>query len=323
VGCTPRDGALPFLQPSQASKPAAAVPIAALPPGAEVKKAPDAPKHAPQAATDVALGDFEAKEAEAPDLTDSARQGRQELARKAYEQAIASDPHCMQAYLSLAQLYVAMKDHAHAEATYDRACQMFPNEGRVFFEMGRCYGGEKQWDDAVKALAHAVELDPENRPYVDTLGWMQARAGHFEESLATFRKVYDEPEAQYHLALMLEHLNQTDLCRQHLQAALEKNHDPQVERVCQAMMMRLAAQPDDAVQRASFIEANKPEAPVPAAAAMDPGPPAPVVTEPAAKGIVLPAPPRIPIRYEDAPPLPMVPTPVTAPALPPIPGPNL
>ncbi len=121
-----------------------------------------------------------------------------------------------------------MKDHAHAVATYNLATKIFPNEPSIFFQLGVCHGGEKEWDLAIQSLSRAAQLDPENRRYVDALGWMQARAGRYDDSLNTFLKVHDEAEAHYHLALMLEHLKEIELCRQHLQAALDK--DPHMDK---------------------------------------------------------------------------------------------
>ncbi len=315
VGCTRHDTTLPVIPPAQASKAKApaSTPVDAVPPGAVVKQL-ELPKHPPQAATCVAAGDFLTLEAASADLAENMRQAKREQARKAYEQAIALDPHCLQAYLSLAQLYITIKDHSDAEATYRKAAQLFPNEARVFFEMGRCYGAEKQWDLSVHALARAVELDPKNRPYVDALGWTQARAGRYDDSLATFRRVYDEAEAQFRLAEMLEHLGEAEPCRQHLRAALNK--DPQMDKA-KALLAKLdAAPPADGVKPAAFVTADKPSAPaVVAAVGMDRDPAAP---PPSARGVMLPPPPHIPIRYEAAqtpdappppPPLPMLPGP--------------
>ena len=159
-----------------------------VPPNAVVKQEADLPKQTPHAATCVAGGDFFAQQALAPDLGETARQSNQEKARKAYQQAMTIDPHCLPAYESLAQLYVAMKDHTHAVATYRKAAQMFPNEARVFYELGMLPRRREGVGPGRPNLAHAAQLDPENRPYVDALGWMQARAGRFDDSLATFRR---------------------------------------------------------------------------------------------------------------------------------------
>ena len=312
AGCTspgagslgPKPGA-PVLPQMQAKAPAAAPDeehVTSLPPGAVVKKV-DLPKREPSPETLVAGGDWYAQEA-AGDPSATGKQSKQEQARKAYEQALKADPHYMPAYLRLANLYASMNDHAHAEATYRQAAQAFPKEARVFFEMGKCYGAQKKWDESIPALTRAAELEPENRQYVKTLGWTQARAGRFDDSLATFRKVYDEPEAHYQLALMLEHLGQKDLCRQHLEAALK---DPRSMDKAKALLAKLDGPPPaDEVQTASYVTSAKPpESAAPAPA--DEG-------AAAAKGLLLPPPPHIPIRYED---------PAAPPALPPLPGQNL
>ncbi len=244
-----------------------------------VRKESDRPRKTPHASTCVAGGDFFAQQALTPDIGETAKTANQEKARKAYQQALSIDPHCLAAYESLAALYVAMKDHSHAVATYQKAAQIFPNEPRVFYELGMCHGGEKEWDLADLNLAHAAELDPENRKVVDALGWMQARAGRYDDSLATFMKVHDEPEAHYKLACMLEHLKEIDLCKQQLQAALEK--DPRMEKA-HALLAQLNGGPAAPVQPTSFTEPAGPDAAPPAAAARDNAPPASKARPPAA-----------------------------------------
>jgi tetratricopeptide (TPR) repeat protein len=323
AGCVRHDTTLPVVPPpaqTSAAPGSAAVPENAVPPGAVVKKL-ELPKREPTAPSCVAAGDYFAGEA-AADASPAFRQARFEQARKAYEQALSIDPHYLSGYLSLAKLYIAVKDHADAETTYRRAAQMCPKEGRVFFEMALCYGGQKQWEQAILALRHAVQLDPKNRPYVDELGWMQARAGHFDDSLATFRTAYDESEAQLKVAQMLNHLGDTAGCRQHLQAALM---DPNMEREEQAKAKALLDQLNsvpvgDGVRTAAFVTSAKP-APfgVIPAAAMDPKPAA---ASPTAKSILLPPPPHFPIRYEQAPPVPAGGESQEPAALPPVPGPG-
>ena len=95
---------------------------------------------------------------------------------------------------------------------------------------------------------------------------MQARVGLYDDALTTFRKVHDLGEAHYRLALMLEHLNQIELCKQHLQAALAS--DPRQARA-KALLARLSeptAPPaagvgqagSCAIQLAGYTESAKP-----------------------------------------------------------------
>jgi tetratricopeptide (TPR) repeat protein len=211
---------------------------------------------------------------------------------------LSIDPRYLPAYESLAKLYGDLKDHSHAVATYRQATQMFPNEARVYYELGNCYGSYKEWDPAIHSLARAVDLDPENRQFVDTLGWMQARVGHYDESLATFRKVHDVAEAHYRLALMLEHLNQPELCKQHLRIALAK--DPQQERA-KAMLVQLNEAPANPIQRTSYTESAKAELTGVSPAAEEP--PAqtapPKAAPPRGRAVILPPPPRISIPNGD------------------------
>jgi tetratricopeptide (TPR) repeat protein len=319
AGCSHNVAVAPSMPPAQANNSPAPATVEMLPPGAVVRKAADQPQRTPKASTCVAYGDWASSEANAADVSDTLRQEKREKARKAYQQALAIDPQYLPAYESLASLYGNLKDHTHAVATYRKAAEMFPKEPRVYYELAKCYGANKEWEPAIEALARAVQLDPENRQYVDTLGWMQARVGRYDESLATFRKVHDEAEAHYRLALMLEHLKQPELCRQQLQAALIK--DPHQERA-RALLAKLDETPAGPVQRTSYPETTKAEADVgslPAVAPIqraaysesakaeltdatptpEPQPKAPPLAR-RGRVVILPPPPQMSIQYEDA-----------------------
>ncbi len=130
---------------------------------------------------------------------------------------------------------------------------------------------------------------------------MQARAGRYDDSLATFMKVHDEPEAHFKLAWMLQHLNEIDLCKQHLRAALDK--EPGMTKA-QALLAELDApsppSPSVGGGQAGPVQPTSYSEPVGAAAPEA----ATMAPAPTARGVLLPAPPRFPIRYEQTTPLP-------------------
>jgi Tfp pilus assembly protein PilF len=227
----------------------------APPPGTPIHKEADLPKRTPQAKTCTAGGDFLAQEAAAPDLPESVRQQKRDQALKAYHQALATDPHYLPAYLSLGALYMSLKDHKQAVATYEKAIKEYPQEAQVHFALGQCYGAHKDFEAAAASLSKAVDLDPENRVYVNWLGWMQARAGQFDAALDTFRRVNTEAEAQFRLAEMLAHLKRTDESRGRLRAALDQ--DPDLG-PAQALLDKLEGRSSNAVQPATYVEAAKP-----------------------------------------------------------------
>lgn len=190
---------------------------------AQSKKTPEAPHRQPPPAACVAYGDFMTAEAATPGVTPLAQQEMQEVARKAYQKGITLDPKDMAAYRGLARLYQQMGDHAHAVATYRKALEMAPKDASLWLELGMCYNRKKDWAPALECLAKAVELEPENRRCVDMLGYTLARAGRYDDSVACFARIGGEAKAHYNVARMLQHLQQPELARQHLQLALQQD----------------------------------------------------------------------------------------------------
>ena len=198
-----------------------------VPPGqvvdAKQKKESELPKRTPTAQMCVAYGDFAAGEATKPGLSAVDVEEKRDIARKAYQQAVSIDPKCQAAYQGLARMYVNMKDYRHANATYLAAQRQFPTDPSLFYELGMCYAQQKEWEPAIQNLRKAVEMDPEKRLYNNMLGYTLARVGQYDESLKVFERLENEQEAHYRLAWVLKHLNQTELAKQQLQAALQKD----------------------------------------------------------------------------------------------------
>jgi Tfp pilus assembly protein PilF len=213
LGCNPQ-GPLPLVSSSSSSAdPKPVAPATDLPPGdGKPKKA--------HASTFVAAGELAEKGSQDPARTPADRANMLEQARKAYQQAIATDPNYLPAHTALANLYLTQGDQERCFATYQKVLKSHPKEASLWFGQGMCYSKLKRWDEAVANLRKAHELDPDNRPYANTLGYCLARAGRYEESLGCFREVVGEARAQYNLARMLHHMNRDDLSRQHLKMAL-------------------------------------------------------------------------------------------------------
>ena len=194
---------------------------------AEIKKESDLPKTQPTPRMCVAWGNVAADEAEHKDSNSVETNDLRDQARKAYQKALQLDPKYVDAYLSLAKLYLAMQDDAHALATLDTATKEQPKAAGLYYFRGMMYSRRKEWQPAIDNLAKAAELEPENRTYVDTLGHALARAGRTQEALQTFLRVNSEAKAYYNIARMAQHMNQPDLSQQCLLIALQK--DPQMK----------------------------------------------------------------------------------------------
>jgi Tfp pilus assembly protein PilF len=240
-GCAPH-GPLPLVSSETKSAPAPPPPP---PPAAEPAPVSEARPHKPHASTYVAAGSLAEKTAEDPKRGPADRENMLEQARKAYQQAIATEPDYLPAYQGLARLYIKLGDHDHAVATLQKVLQTHPKEAPLWFDLGMCYSRHKQWEPALDCLRKAVDLDPESRPYINTLGFCLARAGKLDESLACFQKIGGPAQAHYNLARMLHHLGQDEPSKQHLQLALQA--DPKLDAARQ-LLSHLDGRPTGVVQ---------------------------------------------------------------------------
>jgi tetratricopeptide (TPR) repeat protein len=194
-------------------------------PEKEVAKQDALPKRQPKAATCVAMATFREQLAADPKYGSTERERLHEEARAAYNQALRIDPKYIPAYIGLAKLYVTIGDNARAVETYQKGLEGHPKEPQLWFELGMYYAREKQWELAVKHLETASELNPENRQCINMIGFCLARAGRYDESLTYFEKAVGEGMAHYNVARMLHHVQQDELCKEHLRLALQASPD--------------------------------------------------------------------------------------------------
>ncbi len=209
----------------------------------------------------VGAGEYFVRAAAEQEKTPALQQQLYDKARKAFQQAISTDPRYSPAYQALANLYLILEDTDHAIETYQKAVELAPNQPQLWYEFGMCYCRKKDFTRGVPCLSKACDLDPENRQYANVLGYTLARIGKYDESLACFCRVHSRAKAHYNLARMLLHVKQTELAKQHLQKALQE--DPNLESA-QVLLTKLTTGGSGEVQPASFQEgAPEPETPAP------------------------------------------------------------
>ena len=183
------------------------------------KKGPPSPD------TEVALAEAPLQVA----LTEPPPSNRDELldmARGRYQRALKQDPKHKGALLGIARMYAKLGDKDKAVEAFDKYLKLYPKDAEALHELAM---KRAQWKDLTGAMATceaALKLDPENRSIKKTLGFCQARAGKIDEAYATLSKIMPEAQARHNLAGMLDHLGQTDACKQQLQLALvaDPNH---------------------------------------------------------------------------------------------------
>lgn len=214
LGCTHFKGATTEAVPTPAPEPATPV---------VVKKEKD--KEEAKQKCQIAMAEFRSQAAKDKEMDPAKAQAYRERARNDFQQTLKADPKCQRAYVGLGRVYQDMEDHERAVATYQKGLKELPKSAVLWYEAGMCQAKHKQWDDAIAKLRSAQELDPENRVYINALGFTMARAGRLDDSYAFFEKALGEAKAHYNLARVLRHLDKTEECRAHLQLALQAKPD--------------------------------------------------------------------------------------------------
>jgi tetratricopeptide (TPR) repeat protein len=192
------------------------------PPNAVVEKAKDGPKRPPLPGTVVAVAVMREREG------DSTKDPGDKLkcyddARKYYQEALKIDPKYRDAIQGLARVYCRLDDFAHAIELYHKALEKTPQDHGLWFDMGLCYNRQHDLTKSIPCFQKAMELDPENRQYMKTLGFTLVRAGQTEQGLKHLTRAMGTAMAHYNVARLMEHMQQPDQCRQHLQMALASN----------------------------------------------------------------------------------------------------
>jgi Flp pilus assembly protein TadD len=79
-------------------------------------------------------------------------------------------------------------------------------------------------EESVRLIERALQLDPDNGAYLDSLGWAYYRLGRLQEARAQLERAKqltgDDPEVLEHLGDVYKDLSLLDLAREHYLKAL-------------------------------------------------------------------------------------------------------
>jgi tetratricopeptide (TPR) repeat protein len=212
------------------------------PPQGVALKESKTPKRPPLPGTVVALAVI--KEREAEKTQDAAQRIKMyDEARLYFQEALQIDPKYRDAVQGLARVYTRMDDFDHALAIYQKALDKNPKDHGLWFDMGMCWSRKRELARAIPCFQKALELDPENRQYMTTLGLTLARLGQTDQGLALLTRSMGAALAHYNVARMMEHLGQSEPCRQQLELALQLNPNlEQARGMLEALQAPRAAQ---------------------------------------------------------------------------------
>jgi tetratricopeptide (TPR) repeat protein len=124
-----------------------------------------------------------------------------------------------------------------------------PNDWRAWGSFGNALAAAGQWDDAAKALAAALRLNPGEAAIRDHLVAALVQAGNrhhallqFDQAEAVFRRAHelqpDNPSLVHHLGVVLDRTNRLDSLARLLDEALAAGIDPERLAYIRALLAR-------------------------------------------------------------------------------------
>ncbi len=112
------------------------------------------------------------------------------------QKSISSDPKDVEAYLSLSQIYLDAKEYAQAEGVLHRA-EAIPDltsglREMVRFQLGAVYERSKNYDKAEEVFREILQLNPKNHGALNYLGYMFADRGvKLQEALDLIKRAVE------------------------------------------------------------------------------------------------------------------------------------
>ena len=160
------------------------------------------------------------------------------------EAQIAANPDQPAGHLIVANIYDLLKQHNLAEPHYRRLLELRPgfipainNLAYVLAEQ------EKDLNEAMQLAKQALEKLPDNVQVLDTLGWVQVKAGQFDEAILNLQKsllqVPDQPSILYHLSVAYLKKGEKEKARIELQRALATDQEFPEKSDAEAMLAGL------------------------------------------------------------------------------------
>lgn len=145
---------------------------------------------------------------------------------------------------ALSNAYVQKGDVPNGVRILEEVYAASPNDPGVNNDLGYLYADQdRDLEKAENMIRIAVKAEPENRAYLDSLGWVLYRLERFEEALKALEKANADPD--YQDSTIIEHLGD-------VQKALGKNDDAEV-----TWKKALAAEEDATIANDETVERLK------------------------------------------------------------------
>ena len=116
-------------------------------------------------------------------------QHKYDLAIAEFNKVLRVQPDNVSAHFLLGSIYIEINDNVKAKEAFKKVLALEPEHDGALNSLGYIYAEDGvNLDEALKMARKAIELDPSNGAYYDTLGWVLYKKGMYAESLMALQK---------------------------------------------------------------------------------------------------------------------------------------
>lgn len=156
--------------------------------------------------------------------------GRYEEAIKILEQAYRLDSTDLNTIVSLGVAYQELKLYAKSDSIHEAALEQYPDEALLLNNYSYSLSERGiHLERALEMAKKAVDREPENGAYLDTMGWIYYKMGDYEKAKEYIQRAVanreDSPVVLEHLGDVYYQLGDLGKAREYWNQALEKDPD--------------------------------------------------------------------------------------------------
>ena len=153
-----------------------------------------------------------------------------------YENVSRKEPNLADIYRKLGMCYEQTDQTVKAEAAFEKALELNPNDTGALNYLGYWWADEgRNLDEAIELITRAVELNPDNGYYADSLGWIYFKMGEMNKAVIwlerAIRLAPDDPVIHEHLGDVYWHLERPLEARYKWQFAYEMYSDEEKKKI--------------------------------------------------------------------------------------------
>ncbi|MBN2425554.1 MAG: tetratricopeptide repeat protein [Calditrichaceae bacterium] len=156
--------------------------------------------------------------------------GKPEDAIYPLEQALKYDPEHLNALTTLPVIYETLKQFAKSDSLYESALRIYPDNDLLLNNYSYSLSERGlQLERALQMVQKALGVKPDNAAYLDTIGWIYYKLGHYAAAEPYIKKSLEIQEdsavVSDHLGDVYYKLNDTSSAKKYWQKALELDPD--------------------------------------------------------------------------------------------------